>query len=413
VARHLVKSGARRLILMGRTPLPARTGWASLDPTSQAGQRVALVRSLEQMGAAVHVATLDVSNAAALRTWLEAYGAEGWPPIRGVLHLAALFDGHLLQELEPETLAALMRPKIAGAWLLSELLGDLDFFVVFSSLAALLPQPGQGAYAAANGWLDALAHQRQADGRPALSVNWGVWSSGNGEVAEEYRQRTEMADRLLAARGFGAFRMEDGLEALDLLLHSALPQATFAPVDPARLAESHAAHPAALLDELATAALESSQSVDSSAQPHSLRTQIEAADDSARLQLLEAHVRQTAARVLKMQPERLSPAKPFGAMGLDSLMGVELRNRLELDLGLRLPATLAWNYPTVDALSTFLLGKIALADGPPTAGLNVPAAETTAANAQDDGAQLAALVADLQTLSDDDALRALLEGAKS
>jgi hypothetical protein len=100
-------------------------------------------------------------------------------------------------------------------------------------------------------------------------------------------------------------------------------------------------------------------------------------------------------------------------MGLDSLMGVELRNRLELDLGLRLPATLAWNYPTVDALSTFLLGKIALADGPPTAGLNVPAAETTAANAQDDGAQLAALVADLQTPSDDDALRALLEGAKS
>ncbi len=228
VARWMVAQGARRLILMGRTPLPPRAGWAALDGENAAAGRVALVRELEQLGATVHTPAVDVADAAALRSWLDGYRAEGWPPIGGVIHMAATFDGLLLHELEPQDYTALLRTKVVGALLLSELLPDVDFFVLFSSIAALLPQSGQGAYAAANATLDALANRRASLGKHALSVNWGVWAAEQRGSSEAYRQRTDLADHLLAARGFDAFRVADGLDALARLLQSTHNQAMVA-----------------------------------------------------------------------------------------------------------------------------------------------------------------------------------------
>ena len=409
VAHRLVTRGARRLILMGRTELPARDQWAALDPESPTGRRVALVRALEQAGASVHVASLDVGDETALGAWLEKYRAEGWPPIRGVVHMAALFDGHLVSELEPETLSTLLRPKVTGAWHLGKLLSELDFFVLYSSVAALLPQPGQGAYAAANAFLDALAHNMAASGRHALSINWGVWVGDETSSSEEYRQRTAMADRLLASRGFQALHTQDGLDTLEMLMQGSLAQAVFAPINAQVLTAAQLARPLPILVELAAQlTLDHAGASEAAAHAISVRTQIESAEPHARLALLESHVRQAAARVLKLQPERLNPAKPFGAMGLDSLMGVELRNRLEFDLGMRLPSTLAWNYPTVNALSKFLLGRLFAA-----AADKEDAAAGEALAAANDGEQFASLLRDVQEISDDDALRALLEGAEN
>ena len=113
-----------------------------------------------------------------LSAFLKEFRAEGWPPIRGVVHAAGVLQDGLLLQLDPAALNTVLRPKVMGGWLLHRLLEDapLDFFVLFSSAGSLLGQPGQGNYAAANAFLDALAHHRRAQGRPALSVNWGAWA---------------------------------------------------------------------------------------------------------------------------------------------------------------------------------------------------------------------------------------------
>ena len=420
LARWLVDHGTQRLILMGRTQLPPRAAWATVDPASSMGKRVALVRELEHKGASVHIAALDVGDEDALRGWLTAYAAEGWPAIRGVIHMAALFDGALMHDMDPNALPALLRPKLLGGWLLSELLPNVDLFVLFSSLAALLPQPGQGAYAAANTFLDALAHSRAARGQAALSVNWGVWAIGEEGTTAEYRQRTAMADQLLASTGFRAFRLAEGLNALGLLLQQHLLQATVAPFDGRVLAATLASRSIPFLAALALPDNDEQASSDRGGHA-SLHAQLESAEPAERIHLMETHVRQVVARVLRMQAERMDPTRVFTSMGMDSLMGVELRNRLEVDLGLRLPATLAWNYPTVKALSSHLLAMLqpgaggadhAASPQPARPPAQEPDNQATD-NQATDNTQLATLVANVQELSDDDVLSALLKGVQA
>ena len=178
VAGWMVANGARRLILLGRTSLPPRTEWGRIAASSDLATKVAAIRALESQGASVHLAAVDVADPSALRAFLESYGAEGWPPIRGVIHTAGLLHHRAALEEDREGLTSLLRAKSVGAWLLHVLLRDapLDFFVCFSSAASVLASPLLGGYAAANAFLDALAHQRHLEGRPALTINWGLWT---------------------------------------------------------------------------------------------------------------------------------------------------------------------------------------------------------------------------------------------
>ena len=178
VARWMVEQGARRLILMGRSQLPPRAQWNSAEPGSRLAHQIAAIREMEALGASVHLASVDVADEVQLSAFLDEFRAEGWPPIRGVVHAAGVLQDGLLVQLDTAALNSVLRPKMMGGWLLHRLLEDapLDFFVLFSSAGSLLGQPGQGNYAAANAFLDALAHHRRAQGRPALSINWGAWS---------------------------------------------------------------------------------------------------------------------------------------------------------------------------------------------------------------------------------------------
>jgi len=178
VARWMVEQGARRLILLGRSRLPPRLSWGSVEAGSRLAGQITAIRELESLGAAVHLAPVDVANEAELSAFLEAFHAEGWPPIRGVVHAAGVLQDGLLVQLDAAALDKVLRPKVMGGWLLHRLLRDdpLDFFILFSSAGSMLGQPGQGNYAAANAFLDALAHHRQAQGQPALSINWGAWA---------------------------------------------------------------------------------------------------------------------------------------------------------------------------------------------------------------------------------------------
>src|SRR5215469_16693916 len=135
------------------------------------------------------------------------------PPLRGIIHAAGILDDGLLVHLDQERLAAVMAPKVQGAWNLHTLTKDmpLDFFVLFSSVASMLGSPGQGSYAAANAFLDALSHQRRALGLPSLTINWGPWSAV-GMAAQPGRSRR------FASFGLDAIAPQQGFQALEQLL---------------------------------------------------------------------------------------------------------------------------------------------------------------------------------------------------
>lgn len=166
----MVGRGARRLILMGRTPLPPRAAWGSLEEGAPLAHTIAVIREMESLGASIHHAAVDVSNEAELSAYLAAFRSEGWPPIRGVIHAAAVVQDASLIQTDQANLVANLQAKMVGGYLLHHLLADapLDLFVLFSSGSAILSSPFLGAYAAANAFLDALAHARRAEGRQAL-----------------------------------------------------------------------------------------------------------------------------------------------------------------------------------------------------------------------------------------------------
>ena len=196
IARWIVGQGARRLILLGRTTLPPRPDWRAAEPGSRLARQITAIRELELLGACVHLASVDVADETALSGFLAAFRAEGWPPIRGVVHAAGVLQDGLLVQLDAAALTAVLRPKVMGGWLLHRLLRDdpLDFFVLFSSAGAILGQPGQGNYAAANAFLDALAHHRRAQ-RPAGAEHQLGCLGRQGICGFGWRQASRRAPR--------------------------------------------------------------------------------------------------------------------------------------------------------------------------------------------------------------------------
>jgi len=337
VARWLVARGARHLALLGRGA-----------PSAEAS---AAITKLEAAGARVLTLRADVAARVQLRAALAQLRAE-LPPLRGVVHAAGLLADATLAQLTPEGLRAALAPKVAGALHLHELtLGDsLDMFVLFSSAAALLGLAGQANYAAGNAFLDTLAHQRRAAGLPALSINWGPWAEVGLAAAQTNRGAR------LSGQGLGSIAPAEGLAALELLLGEGATQAAVMRFDERAWAASS---PGAAVPPLLAALLAAPATVRPATQ--GLREALLAADPGRRRRtLLEEAVRAQLAQVLRIAPERIDRQRPLKAMGLDSLMALELRTRLELQTGLTLSATLAWNYPTVAILAEFLAGRMAL-----------------------------------------------------
>ena len=339
LAGAMAASGARRLILMGRTALPPRETWGTADPNSMIGLRIAAVRALEAQGVAIHTAAVDVSDELALRTFLDRYNAEAWPPICGVIHAVGALDDCLAHSLSETRFNTLLIPKLRGAQHLDRLLPQLDFFVLISSAASFLAQTGQANYAAANAGLDALARDRRARGLPAVSVGWSVWEdtglmkgdSGALKLAELSRQGVRAIPPM---RGVGLF---------GLLCQSEEPAVAVAPIDWTTFKRTHVARSHPIFADAMAAAEEAA------------RPQDEAEASSSRSgDNLDQTVRKAVGVVLKIPLSRLDPRKPLGAMGLTSLMAIELRNLLETALRRPLSATLAWNHPTIEALIEFL-----------------------------------------------------------
>ncbi|QUH01932.1 SDR family NAD(P)-dependent oxidoreductase [Saccharopolyspora erythraea] len=331
VARHLVtEHGARELLLVSRSG-PDAEGVAEL---------------VEELSAAdVRVASCDVADRDALARLLAEH------PVGAVVHTAGVLDDGALGSLTPQRLEAVLRPKVDAAWNLHELAGDVSAFVLFSSLAGTFGAAGQGNYAAANAYLDGLARRRRASGLPAVSLAWGPWvetGGMTGTLTDTDRQR-------LARSGLPPLTHRQGLALFDAALASG--GAVLLPVrfDFTVLREQPEV-PDLLRGLVRTPAR---QRIAARPAATSLGERLAAMDSDRRHEFVLDLVRAQVAAVLGHSGAgEVDPEAAFQDLGFDSLTAVELRNRLGSEVGLRLPHTLVFDYPTPSALTGHLLGEL-------------------------------------------------------
>jgi NADPH:quinone reductase-like Zn-dependent oxidoreductase/acyl carrier protein len=342
VAQWMADRGARHLVLVGRSS------------ASQRAQPV--LKRLEDAGVQVIVAQADVARQDDLAKVLKKLQAE-MPPLRGLVHAAGVLDDGVLAEQTHQRFDDVMAPKVLGGWNLHVLSQDLplEFFVLFSSAASILGSPGQANYAAANAFLDALAHHRRWEGKPALTVNWGLWSEAGMAAAGR-----EAAGRYWEGLGMEWIEPPRGLGALERLLGSDLTQAAVIPVDWSRFFQRvpPAAAPPILAEMAQQTEAGGSRGAPSSESSELLR-RLQEAEPGNRQELLLAEIRQHVALVLGNDPSNLpDPYRPLHELGFDSLAAVELCNALGRVLSQHLPPTMLFDFPTLDALSTHLIEDV-------------------------------------------------------
>ena len=279
---------------------------------------------------------------------------EGGRALRGVVHAAGVLDDGVMAEQDWSRAAAVLGPKVAGAWHLHEatVRQPLDFFVLFSSTASVLGTAGQGPYAAANAFLDALAHRRRAHGLPGLSINWGPWGDVGMAAGVSDREKRRWRDA-----GVGFLSTTDALMAFDLLSSSAAIQAVAVDVDWQRLAAARlrGAHwPLVAGVTRVSPVPPASVGANALASPgvDGVVELIRALPPQRRTAALRTHIREQVVKVLALDPSfPLDPIQGLSDLGMDSLMAVDLRNRLQATLAISLPATLAFDCPTIEALT--------------------------------------------------------------
>ena len=338
-ARWLAKQGACYLVLLGRS-----------KPSESAQQ---VIDELRDAGINVVTAQADVADLRQL-TGVIAQIKEDFPPLKGVIHAAGLLADATIPQMDHERFLRAYTPKTLGAWNLHTLTVDqpLDFFILFSSVAAVLGIPGQVNYAAGNSFLDALARFRHAQNLPALSINWGPW--GEIGLAAEKMNRGER----LMQQGLKSVSPKEGLDAMSVLMAQKSPQVSAMWLDAGKwcIAQPSAAHSSLfkdLLNQIVVATTEKKSF------GRNIREELLAADAGVqRRTLFETYLREQVAGVLHLTPVRIALDKPLRTLGLDFLMSIELRNRLEDGLHVTLPASLIWNYPTIHTLTIFLAEKI-------------------------------------------------------
>nr|WP_281281024.1 type I polyketide synthase [Actinocorallia herbida] len=309
-------------------------------------------------GVRVEVVAVDVADREALAAVLA--GIPGDRPLTGVVHTAGVVDDGLVETVTPERLDGVFAAKGTGAWHLHELTEglELDAFVLYSSAAGILGGPGQGSYAAANTFLDALAAHRRERGLPGTSLAWGMWAEPSGVTAH----LTEV-DRSRAARsGIRPLETGAGLALFDAALGLDRALLVPAPLDPAALRARGDDLPAILRALVPPAR----RAASAAAGGPSLARRLAGVPEDGRENALVEILREEAAAVLGTTADRIEPDRPFQEVGLDSLASVELRNRLGALSGLRLSATVTFDHPDARALAGHLLTLLgdAPADGP-------------------------------------------------
>ncbi|MFD7862992.1 type I polyketide synthase [Streptomyces sp. NPDC059783] len=360
IAAWLAEHGAEHLVL-----------------TSRRGDRAPgaaeLTERLTGLGARVTIAACDVTDREALRAVLDAVPAD--VPLTGVVHAAAVLDDCLIDELTPDRVGTVLGPKAVAAHHLHELTKDagLDAFVLLSSMAGTLGGPGQGSYAAANAYLDALALRRRAEGLPATSLAWGAWARvglATGDMAER-----------MGRSGVAPMAPETALRAIGHALDHDLGYLMVGDIDwPVFGPNCTAGRAGKVLDRLPEAHPAPATGTDPEPAEEGFAAGLAGRTPAEREQALSTLVRTQAAAVLGLTgPEAVDPDRALRDLGFDSITAVELRNRLNTVTGLRLPVTVVFDHTAAGPLAQHLYEQLfGQESGAASAALTVPAAQPAA-----------------------------------
>lgn len=348
LAEWLVAKGARNLVLCGRT-----------HPSEESAKVIA---GLKARGVSIRFVYGDIADFKIARHAVAESGSE----LRGVWHCAGVLDDAVLAEQSWERFAAVMRPKVDGAWNLHQLTRDakLDFFVMFSSWASLAGSRAQANYCAANAFLDGLAAFRQTEGLPVLSVNWGAWGE-TGMAANEITQQH------LARSGMQIMDPKDAFSALEAALQTGESQVGIAPIEwpkyLGRIPASQQNFYIQLADETGANGREKSKLRSSVAEIRSdakLGAILVETTPSRRMVAIQQAVMDAVRGALDLRAsDEIDPEESLSDMGMDSLLAVELRNGLTSVFARRLPSTLVFDYPTVQKITRFLYREIFPSEG--------------------------------------------------
>ncbi|MEM6798019.1 MAG: SDR family NAD(P)-dependent oxidoreductase [Planctomycetota bacterium] len=355
LAERLAREGAGAVALLSRRP-PGDAAQAAIDGIQRQGARVVCLQADAADASSLERAVAELRRAGLTRD------GQGLT-LRGVIHAAGVLDDGLITRLTESQIRRVLQPKVAGAQNLhrATLDADLDFFVLFSSVAAVLGSPGQANYAAANASLDALAHQRRRAGLPALSINWGPWADA-GMAAQAGR------DEGLEGRGLSPLPAGDAFDLMLELIESDATQVSIADIDWSAMRRALAGRPAPLLGEL----LPDDASTEDPGADHALRRRLLNASPEQRLAELVALVRDQLARVMSLDAGALETDRPMAEFGIDSLMSLELKNSVERQLGVTVPMAKLLEGPSVDSLAAELAGLL-VAGSADSAAASVPA----------------------------------------
>ena len=349
VATYLAERGARHIVLWSRSQLPSRRLWSRLSTDDPHFAIVDTIRSIERLGARVSTASVDVTDVGQVQAWLDAHEDDDGRPVRGIVHAAGTVADQLLVNASEFDFTRVLAPKTIGTRVLHDVFDahDLEFFVMFGSAGSAIASPGQGNYAAANAFLDGFARFRRAQGLPALAIGWGPWSVG---MVEELQ-----LEKIYAQRGIDLITPASGALILDRLINQNAPNVFAISADwsrarnvglggrlPMMFSELDAGESASAADGLASSLLEVLSST----------------PEPDRLGVVTGHVRHTVAAVFDCADEDIEPDVILDDIGLDSMMAMDFRMRVNSMFSIDLPVLEILKGVSVDSLAVRVLSEL-------------------------------------------------------
>lgn len=340
LAEWMVDRGARHLVLVEHNSVPHKVSTQ--------------LQQLEKAGAEIRVVHCDISQEEQIAE-IFADLAQSLPPLRGIIYVDDVISDGMLLKQDWESFGKFLTSKVAGVWNLHAQTQDLplEFFVLFSSIVSQIGSPAQGNYAAVNAFLDVLAYHRLLQGLPVLSINWATWNETDIAAA-----LGKLGEQRWKAIGIDLIDPAQGLQILQQLLGESYNQVTVMPVNWSKFFQQfpfgfEPPFLSAIAHEIKSSSSATSASTN---QPYQLLPILEKTPPNQQHAVLVSYIQSEAATVLGIDAsQKLQPHLGFFEMGIDSLMALDLKNRLQVTLGQELPATLIFEYSNIDALSRYLI----------------------------------------------------------
>ena len=328
MATYLAERGARHITLLSRSAIPPRSRWPALTEDDPHFATVTTIRAIERLGVQITTASVDVADGDQVAAWLSNHIRDGGRPVRGIVHAAGSVNDQLLVNTSEADFAEVMAPKIIGTRVLHDTFKDhdLEFFVMFGSAGSTIASPGQGNYAAANAFLDAFAHYRQAQGLPALTIGWGPWSVG---MVEELK-----LEKIYAQRGIELITPAVGARILDRLINQKTPNVVAISADWSRARQAgFGGRLPPMFSDLGTAETVSADT-DSDG---SILAVLAATPEVDRPAIIADHVKRIVAAVFDCAVDDFEPDDMLEDIGLDSMMAMDFRVRINMVFSIDLP----------------------------------------------------------------------------